>query len=559
MKYVGAQPRVSGNRLNGGTITNFASTGIDDNATGTKITVVDASTTFTGNILPEADSTRSLGATGTRFLNLFVDDVTATTSLSVPTINVGTALLPDANDGADLGSTSKGFSDLYLADSAVLYFGNDQDVTLTHTPDVGLTLNTKLIVSGDFEANSGSQTQNLTVTGGTPIITIKDNNTATTAADAEIAFVDSANTTQAQVGIENNKLMLITEDDDAGASGITLGLGTRTTHLPFQEMDESGSIAVRVNAQTNIAFNNSGTITGGGSSFSAVNVNDVITVSGAGQASNNKEFRVTAKAADVLTVVADGGALPATESAGATVTVTQNRVRNLKIANTVNATSYTAPQSDNTDRVSTTKYVRTAIANMLDSSPAALDTLNELAAAINDDANFATTINTSIATKVNRDFDNLTTTGQEALNDSIGAFAGGTMTFPGSGNTIALDHDDANNQFDITVALNDPVITVTTTGAVTGTANATMTDLQNTTISVATTLASGAVAAASLDQTGAATNLIKGLTQATSIQNADELIISDASDGGALKRIARSLVAPPGLSEDLGFFAIAMS
>ena len=176
MKYVGAQPRVSGNRLNGGTITNFASTGIDDNATGTKITVVDASTTFTGNILPEADSTRSLGATGTRFLNLFVDDVTATTSLSVPTINVGTALLPDANDGADLGSTSKGFSDLYLADSAVLYFGNDQDVTLTHTPDVGLTLNTKLIVSGDFEANSGSQTQNLTVTGGTPIITIKDNN-----------------------------------------------------------------------------------------------------------------------------------------------------------------------------------------------------------------------------------------------------------------------------------------------------------------------------------------------------------------------------------------------
>ena len=559
MKYVGAQPRVSGNRLNGGTITNFASTGIDDNATGTKITVVDASTTFTGNILPEADSTRSLGATGTRFLNLFVDDVTATTSLSVPTINVGTALLPDANDGADLGSTSKGFSDLYLADSAVIKFGNDQDVTLTHTPDVGLTLNTKLIVSGDFEANSGSQTQNLTVTGGTPIITIKDNNTATTAADAEIAFVDSANTTQAQVGIENNKLMLITEDDDAGASGITLGLGTRITHLPFQEMDESGSIAVRVNAQTNIAFNNSGTITGGGSSFSAVNVNDVITVSGAGQASNNKEFRVTAKAGDVLTVVADGGALPATESAGATVTVTQNRVRNLKIANTVNATSYTAPQSDNTDRVSTTKYVRTAIANMIDSSPAALDTLNELAAAINDDANFATTINTSIATKVNRDFDNLTATGQENLNDSIGAFAGGTMTFPGAGNTIATSHDDANNKFDITVALNDPVITVTTTGAVTGTANATMTDLQNTTISVATTLASGAVAAASLDQTGAATNLIKGLTQATSIQNADELIISDASDSGALKRIARSLVAPPGLSEDLGFFAIAMS
>ena len=74
-KYVGAQPRVSGNRIDGGTITTFASTGIDDNATATKVAVTDAATTFTGNILPEADSSRNLGATGTRFLNLFVDVV----------------------------------------------------------------------------------------------------------------------------------------------------------------------------------------------------------------------------------------------------------------------------------------------------------------------------------------------------------------------------------------------------------------------------------------------------------------------------------------------------
>ena len=46
MKYVGAQPRVSGNRVDGGTITTFASTGIDDNATATKITIADASTTL---------------------------------------------------------------------------------------------------------------------------------------------------------------------------------------------------------------------------------------------------------------------------------------------------------------------------------------------------------------------------------------------------------------------------------------------------------------------------------------------------------------------------------
>ena len=220
---------------------------------------------------------------------------------------------------------------------------------------------------------------------------------------------------------------------------------------------------------------------------------------------------------------------------------------------------FTAEQTDNTQRVASTAYVRTAISNMLDSSPATLDTLNELAPAINDDANFATTINNSIATKVNRDFDNLTATGQEALNDAIGAFGGGTMTFPGTGNSIALDHDDANNQFDVTVALNDPTLGVTLTGAVTGTGTATMTDLQDTTISFATTLASGSVGASALDTTGAVTNIINGLTRTTTVQNSDDVIISDASDGGALKKLARSLIAPPALGEDLGFFAIAMS
>jgi hypothetical protein len=53
-----------------------------------------------------------------------------------------------------------------------------------------------------------------------------------------------------------------------------------------------------------------------------------------------------------------------------------------------------------TDAVFATEgYVTTQIANLVDSAPATLDTLNELAAALGDDANFATTVTTSIATK----------------------------------------------------------------------------------------------------------------------------------------------------------------
>lgn len=48
-----------------------------------------------------------------------------------------------------------------------------------------------------------------------------------------------------------------------------------------------------------------------------------------------------------------------------------------------------------------TGYTDTAIANLIDTAPATLDTLNELAAALGDDPNFATTVTNSIATKAN--------------------------------------------------------------------------------------------------------------------------------------------------------------
>ena len=59
----------------------------------------------------------------------------------------------------------------------------------------------------------------------------------------------------------------------------------------------------------------------------------------------------------------------------------------------------TQSASDNTTKVATTAYVTTALANLVDSSPSSLNTLNELAAALNDDASFSTTVTNSLATK----------------------------------------------------------------------------------------------------------------------------------------------------------------
>lgn len=45
-------------------------------------------------------------------------------------------------------------------------------------------------------------------------------------------------------------------------------------------------------------------------------------------------------------------------------------------------------------------YADTAISNLVDSAPAALNTLNELAAALGDDANFASTVTTALGNKL---------------------------------------------------------------------------------------------------------------------------------------------------------------
>ena len=52
--------------------------------------------------------------------------------------------------------------------------------------------------------------------------------------------------------------------------------------------------------------------------------------------------------------------------------------------------------------------ISTAVSNLIDSAPSTLDTLNELAAALNDDASFSTTVTNSIAEKVSKAGDTMT-------------------------------------------------------------------------------------------------------------------------------------------------------
>ncbi|MDU7390248.1 phage tail protein [Atlantibacter hermannii] len=65
-------------------------------------------------------------------------------------------------------------------------------------------------------------------------------------------------------------------------------------------------------------------------------------------------------------------------------------------------TAPTAAQTVNNTQIATTAYVKAALAALVDSSPSALDTLNELAAALNDDPNFAATMTTELSKKMDK-------------------------------------------------------------------------------------------------------------------------------------------------------------
>ena len=78
--------------------------------------------------------------------------------------------------------------------------------------------------------------------------------------------------------------------------------------------------------------------------------------------------------------------------------VTINGGLNMDASSAATITNLTSPT--NSGDAATKGYVDTAISNLVDGAPAALDTLNELAAALNDDASFSTTITNSIAAKL---------------------------------------------------------------------------------------------------------------------------------------------------------------
>ena len=100
-------------------------------------------------------------------------------------------------------------------------------------------------------------------------------------------------------------------------------------------------------------------------------------------------------------------------------------------------TAPTASQSTNNTQIATTAFVKAALAALVDSSPAALDTLNELAAALGNDPNFATTMTNALA-------------GKQPLDNTLTALSGkdvaGILSYLGLGTAAQRNVGTGANQ-----------------------------------------------------------------------------------------------------------------
>ena len=187
------------------------------------------------------------------------------------------------------------------------------------------------------------------------------------------------------------------------------------------------------------------------------------------------------------TVTLDGVASTLTSK-----TITSGTLGSDLAAGTYKITGLGTPSAD-TD-AATKGYVNTQIAAVVDSAPAALDTLNELAAALGDDASFSTTVATSIGTKVAKAGDSMTgalSMGNNKITDLATATSG----------------TDAVNKTYI-----DTVFGSTTSAAASATAAATSATSASTSATSAATSASSALTSA----TSAATSASSAATSATS-------------------------------------------
>ena len=328
-----------------------------------------------GAIVPVTDNDVDLGASGLKFKNLYVDGIGEIGSVTI---------LGGSIDGAVIGGTTPAAADFTTMDT-------------TGNASVGGTLG----VTGTSTFTGAISAGSLTTTGNSTHATVDINGGAI---DGAIIGASSAAAGSFTTVSTSGQATLATADINGGTiDGSVIGGATPQAVTGTTITANTGfSGALTGNVTGNVTGNLTGDVTGDvtgdltgnvTASTGTTTLNDLV-VNGTVDFTSTALLNVSdptapqhaatksyVDTADALKLNLTGGTMSGDITMG---------------GNTVTGLGTPSASAD----AATKGYVDTEVAALVDAAPGTLDTLNELAAALGDDPDFATTITASIATKL---------------------------------------------------------------------------------------------------------------------------------------------------------------
>ena len=421
------------------------------------------------------------------------------------------AIVPVTDDDIDIGTSALKFKDLYI--DGVGYIDS---VTVTGAATFSnIDVNGGAIdgvTIGAASAGAGTFTD-LTATGTTTVTTADINGgnidgtiigASTAAAGTFTALTASGTTTVTTADINGGNI----DGTVIGASSAAAG--------SFTTVSTSGQATL---ATVDI---NGGNIDGtiiGASSAAAITGTTITASSGF---VGNLQGNITGDIDGDIT-----GNITGNVTGNVTANSGTSTFANVTVNGTLDVTGTTianVTDPSNAQDAATKNYVDTQVSGLVDSAPGTLNTLNELAAALGDDASFSTTITNSIATKL-----------PLAGGTMSGAIAMGTSKITGLGDPTA-NQDAATKKYTTDTFL--PLAGGTLTGAVAAGSNkitATYTPSANADLTTKTYVDSiaGSGTAAAASATAAASSATAAASSATGAANSATAAASSATSAAA--------------------------
>ena len=371
---VGGSVGITGATIMSGNLTVNGNTVIGNAASDTVTVTADVAS----NLIPSADSTYDLGATGSEWRDLYIDGTAKIDALEADTANI---------DGGSVDGTSIGAG------------------TPSSGSFAGLTATGTVNLSGATVSNLGAVTT-ADINGGTVDGVTIGTNSAVTDLRVDNLKVDgnaiTSTNTNGNIDLTpagTGEVNISKVDINSGAIDNTVIGATTAVAGSFTTVSTSGQATL---ATVDI---NGGAIDGtaiGGSSASS-GAFTTVTASGgfSGAISGNVTGNVSGNLTGDVTGDVTGdltGNVTASSGSSTFTNVVVNGTLNMNAGTTATIENLTAPT--NANDAATKAYVDGEISTLIGDAGAGLNTLGELADALNDDDDFSATVTASIATKL---------------------------------------------------------------------------------------------------------------------------------------------------------------